>query len=89
MTKRAHVFVSGDVQGVFFRAECRRRAEELGVGGFVRNLPDGRVEAAFEGPDQAVDDAVAWCREGPPWARVESVEVGDETPAGERDFRIR
>jgi acylphosphatase len=83
------VVVSGRVQGVFFRAECERRARELGVAGFVRNLSDGRVEATFEGPDDAVDGAVAWCREGPPWARVESVEATEEEPAGDRGFRVR
>ena len=87
--KRVRVVVSGRVQGVFFRAECERRARELGVGGFVRNLADGRVEATFEGPDEAVEAAVAWCREGPPWARVESVETTEELPVGERGFRVR
>ena len=89
MTKRVRVVVSGRVQGVFFRAECERRARELGLGGFVRYLPVGRVEAVFEGPEGAVDAAVAWCRQGPPWAGVEGVEVAGEDPAGEAEFRIR
>jgi acylphosphatase len=75
----AHVFVSGRVQGVWFRESTRRRALELGVGGWVRNLPDGRVEALFEGDAAAVRAAVAFVREGPPMARVESLEV-DERP---------
>ena len=65
MTKRARVVVSGRVQGVFFRAECERRARELGVAGYVRNLRDGGVEAAFEGPDQAVQHLLDWSRHGP------------------------
>jgi len=87
--KRVRVVVSGRVQGVFFRVECERRARELGVAGFVRNLADGRVEATFEGPDDAVEVALAWCREGPPWAKVESVEATEEPPVGEREFRVR
>ena len=63
--KRVHVFVSGRVQGVFYRVECANRARDAGLGGFVRNLPDGRVEAAFEGPAEDVDALVAWSREGP------------------------
>jgi acylphosphatase len=82
------VLVSGEVQGVFFRAECASRARERGVAGFVRNLPDGRVEAAFEGEPEAVDELVAWCRTGPQWARVTSVEVEDQEPTGEAEFSI-
>jgi len=87
--KRVRVVVSGRVQGVFYRATCAARARELGVRGWVRNLPDGRVEAAFEGEDAAVDAMVAWCREGPPYARVEHLEVTPEEPLGEAGFRIR
>ena len=89
MTKRVHVYVSGQVQGVFYRAECRRRAQELGLGGFVRNLPDGRVEAAFEEDDADVDAVVNWCHEGTPYADVRSVDATDEEPRGEHDFRVR
>ena len=89
MTKRVHVYVAGQVQGVFYRAECRRRAQELGLGGFVRNLPDGRVEAAFEGDDADVDAVVNWCHEGTPYADVRSVDATDEEPRGEHDFRVR
>ena len=88
MTKRAHVFVSGAVQGVFFRAHCAREARNRGVGGFVRNLPDGRVEAVFEGDDDAVDALVRWCHEGTDLAEVASVEVQREEPRGERDFTV-
>jgi acylphosphatase len=89
MTKRAHVFVSGQVQGVFFRAHCARRARDRGLVGFVRNLPDGRVEAAFEGDDDAVDALVRWCHEGTNQADVDSVRVEDEEPRGDREFSVR
>ena len=84
----AHVFVSGRVQGVWFRESTRRRALELGVCGWVRNLPDGRVEACFEGEVSAVRAAVAFVREGPPLARVESLEV-DERPRSAGEPRLR
>ena len=80
--------MSGRVQGVFFRAECAGRARALGLSGWVRNAPDGRVEAAFEGAPEAVDAIVAWCRGGPPWASVADVEVVDEEPTGEMGFQI-
>ena len=86
--KRVRVLVSGRVQGVFFRAECAQAARAAGVGGFVRNLPDGRVEAVFEGPDEGVERLIGWCREGPAWAEVENVEATEEQEVGERDFRI-
>ena len=83
------VVVDGWVQGVFFRDSCRRMAAAEGVGGWVRNRPDGRVEAWFEGERPGVDRMVAWCRRGPPGARVTDVEVTPETPVGESRFRIR
>ncbi|HEX9124075.1 MAG TPA: acylphosphatase [Actinomycetota bacterium] len=88
MTRRVHVLVSGQVQGVFFRASCGARARELGVAGYVRNLPDGRVEAAFEGPSRDVDAMIAWCRRGPDRAEVEDVEVTEELSTGEEGFRV-
>ncbi|MHB8584637.1 MAG: acylphosphatase [Thermoplasmatota archaeon] len=72
---RVHVLVSGTVQGVFFRESCRSAAERAGVAGWVRNLRDGRVEALFDGPDEAVDSMVSWCRHGPPRATVLAIEV--------------
>jgi acylphosphatase len=83
------VLVSGIVQGVFFRQETSMRARQLGVAGWVRNRSDGRVEAVFEGAQDAVDQLVSWCREGTPWAKVESVEVAAEEPEGLDSFRIR
>ncbi|HVR29866.1 MAG TPA: acylphosphatase, partial [Thermoanaerobaculia bacterium] len=77
------------VQGVWFRAAARERATELGVAGFARNLPDGRVELEAEGPPARIEAFLAWCGEGPPGARVESVEVQDRDPvAGPPGFRI-
>ncbi|MEX2099772.1 MAG: acylphosphatase [Acidimicrobiia bacterium] len=88
-TVRRRVFVSGRVQGVWFRGACQEQAWALGVMGWVRNAYDGRVEAVFEGPESAVDRMVAWCHEGPRHADVERVEVQAETPVGERGFRVR
>jgi acylphosphatase len=87
---RARVIVAGRVQGVFFRDSTRRRAQELGLGGWVRNLPDLRVEAVFEGERAHVEAAVAFVREGPRLARVTDVEVSWERPRGEpAAFEIR
>jgi len=85
---RRRVVVGGLVQGVWFRARCARAAEAQGVAGWVCNRADGSVEAVFEGPEDRVEAMVAWCREGPPGARVEWVRVGAEAPSGERGFRI-
>jgi len=86
--KRVRVTVSGRVQGVFFRATCARLAREAGLGGYVRNLPDGRLEAAFEGDEPAVDAMVDWCRRGPDLAWVDSVEAVLEDLAGDTTFRV-
>lgn len=83
------MFVSGRVQGVYFRATTRDRATEHGVGGWVKNLSDGRVEAVFEGDPAAVEALVEFCREGPERARVDSVEHQDESPEGLEGFEIR
>lgn len=86
---RAHVFVSGRVQGVYYRASTRDAARERGVDGWVRNLEDGRVEAVFEGPEAAVESMVEWCREGSPAASVEDVEISYGSPDGADGFEIR
>ena len=86
---RAHVFVSGRVQGVFFRATTRDTAREQGVDGWVRNLDDGRVEAVFEGAKDTVEAMVEFCHEGSPQARVEDVVVEYEEPTGLDGFEIR
>ena len=69
--RRVRVIVSGLVQGVFYRATCARLARDRGLAGSVRNRPDGRVEAVFEGPDDAVGSMVEWCRHGPDLASVD------------------
>ncbi len=88
-TVRRRVLVSGRVQGVWFRESCEREARALGVKGWVRNLSDGRVEAAFEGTAVAIERMVAWCRVGPSRARVTGVDVVSETPVGEAGFVAR
>jgi acylphosphatase len=80
--------VRGAVQGVGFRDETRARARSFGLGGFVRNQPDGSVEAVFEGDDELVESMVEWARHGPRGARVDDVEVSWEQPTGEREFRV-
>jgi acylphosphatase len=85
---RKRVIVHGRVQGVFFRDTTRRMAESRGVAGWVRNNPDGSVEAAFEGPDDAVDAMVRFAREGPRGAVVERIEVAEEHPEGVTGFRV-
>lgn len=86
---RAHVWVSGLVQGVNFRWRASDQAKVRGVNGWVRNLPDGRVEAVFEGPKPLVEEMVDWCRRGPRSAEVEDVEVVWEPPEGLDEFRVR
>lgn len=77
------------VQGVFFRYETRERAHSRGLAGWVRNLPDGRVEAVFEGPEEAVEAMVRWCRQGPRHAEVREIDVAIETPEGLEGFDVR
>ena len=79
---RRRVVVHGDVQGVFFRDSTRDEAEARGVSGSVTNRDDGAVEAVFEGPQDAVEALIAFCRSGPSRARVEDVEVTEEEPEG-------
>jgi acylphosphatase len=88
--KRVHVYISGRVQGVFFRAETQRAAMNFNLTGWVRNTADGRVEAVFEGEEENVDKMLAWCRIGPPAARVENVTIKEEPyTGGFSDFSIK
>lgn len=90
MKIRAAVTVRGQVQGVNFRHYTRMQAEALGVSGWVRNLPDGRVEGCFEGEESAVEALIAWCRRGPDWARVDDLTAVREPWRGEFDnFSVR
>lgn len=86
---RVRVFVSGVVQGVGYRYSTARQAKYLGLGGWVRNLPDGRVEAVFEGDKKAIESAIDWCRSGPIGAAVSEVNWEYEQPEGDRTFEIR
>ena len=86
---RYRVLISGRVQGVFFRDSCRRLAEQHGVAGWVRNLPDGRVEAVFEGQPEQVRHLVDWARTGPRLADVADVAVQPEPPEGLAAFHIK
>lgn len=90
MKTRAHVLVSGKVQGVFFRQTTKRQTKNLDVKGWIRNLPDGRVEAVFEGEENAVRSLVEYCKHGPSRAKVENIEVKWENNNDEfNSFRIR
>lgn len=82
------MLIGGRVQGVFFRQETMRKARAAGVDGWVRNLADGRVEAAFEGGRQAVESLIGWAHGGPPLAHVTGVDVRWEDPQGESGFRV-
>jgi acylphosphatase len=87
---RVRILISGRVQGVFFRSETKREADTRSVEGWVRNRQDGRVEAVLEGEEEAIIKVIAFCRQGPPQARVKDVEVQWEDYRGEfRGFRIR
>lgn len=86
---RAHVFVSGRVQGVYFRQNTKQVATRHRVTGWVRNLPDGRVEAVFEGDEMDVNEVIEWCHVGPPKSKVEDVSVKFQKYTGEfADFSV-
>jgi acylphosphatase len=90
MNVRVHVFVSGRVQGVFFRVETRSKAIKSNVAGWVRNTPDRRVEAIFEGEKANVEQLIDFCRRGPPGARVTDIDVQWEAYTGEfKTFKIQ
>lgn len=80
---RAHLYISGLVQGVWFRAYVQRTATALGITGWIRNLPDSRVEAVMEGQRQAIELAILECKKGPPGSRVEGVDAQWMEPRGE------
>jgi acylphosphatase len=88
--KRKHVLIEGMVQGVFFRANTQKMASSLGLNGWVRNLPDGRVEAVFEGEEHILAAMLDWCRQGPPFAAVGHIDVKDEPYSGDyTSFNVR
>ena len=86
---RRRVMVEGEVQGVFFREECRQQARDAGVAGSARNLADGRVEVVLEGEEDAVGRVVDWCRQGRSGAEVPGIDVSDEEPEGLSGFETR
>ncbi len=85
----SRLFITGRVQGVFFRANAEKKAAELGVRGWVRNTPDGAVEAQAEGSRKAIDDFAAWCKTGPDGARVDNVDVEDVSDESCSGFEVR
>ncbi|KYC45487.1 MAG: Acylphosphatase [Candidatus Methanofastidiosum methylothiophilum] len=88
--KRVRIYVSGLVQGVFYRANAQKEAQRLRVTGYVKNLHDGRVEAVIEGEDICVNKMIQWCEVGPKYARVDKVELINEHYNGEfKDFSIK
>jgi acylphosphatase len=90
MKIRYHVFVSGRVQGVFFRQNTLKRAKALGLKGWVKNTEDGKVEAVFEGEKEKIEKILEWMRKGPPFARVDGLEIEWENFKGEfDDFEIK
>ena len=90
MSVCAHLLISGRVQGVFYRATCASEARARGLLGWVRNLPDGNVEALLQGPKEKVEDMIRWCYRGPSEARVSKIDVAYREPdPALTDFRIR
>ncbi|NBD33250.1 MAG: acylphosphatase [Cyanobacteria bacterium] len=85
---RAHVYISGKVQGVGYRLSTQSEAVKLGIKGWVRNVFDGSVEAVFEGEKKAVAQMIQWCHQGPPAAVVKNVQVEYETPEGLPEFQV-
>jgi acylphosphatase len=75
MKSRSHIFVFGKVQGVLFRENTRKKAAEFGLSGFVRNLPNGKVEAVFEGEKEKIEKIIRWIKKGPETAQVENIEI--------------
>lgn len=87
---QAHVLISGKVQGVFFRSNTEDKAKELGLNGWVKNLPDGRVEAVFEGNEKKVKEMVEWCKKGPRFSHVRRIDVEFNKASNEfKNFEIR
>ena len=80
MKSKVHVIISGKVQGVWFRANTKNKAEQLNIIGWVRNTPDGKVEAIFEGEERDVHEMIKWCNEGPPLANVKNIDVEPSSP---------
>ena len=90
MKSRSHIFVSGKVQGVFFRENTREKAAEFGLNGFIRNLQNGKVEAIFEGEKEKIEKIIQWIKKGPETTQVENIEINWQNYKGEfKNFEIR
>ena len=89
MKSNVHVIISGQVQGVWFRASTKQKAQELGLTGWVRNTNDGAVEAIFEGEEEIVNKMIDWCYNGPPLAKVENIKLKKQQTIGFNNFEIR
>jgi len=90
MKNTVHVYISGKVQGVWYRASTKQKAEQLGIKGWVRNLPDGRVEAFFQGDNRAIEEIIKWCNIGPKLSKVTDVVI-DEVESSDffSEFKIK
>jgi len=90
MKTSAHLIISGKVQGVWFRASTKQKAEQLGIAGWVKNTDNGRVEALIEGDEKQIQDMIKWCHQGPPLSRVKKVEVKNiDSTNGFNGFEIK
>lgn len=89
MLSRAHVVISGRVQGVCYRAFTQHQAVTLGLSGWVKNMPEGCVEAVFEGRRETIEQAILACKSGPPGARVNDIDIAWKSPLEEQGFEIR
>ena len=88
--KRIHLIAYGNVQGVFYRSNARKKASELGLKGFVRNLPDGAVEVVAEGAENNINELIKFCKNNPGYSNVDKVEIKKEKPTNEFDgFEVR
>jgi acylphosphatase len=88
--KRVHIFISGIVQGVFFRSNIKEKANKLNLKGFVKNLPNGKVEAVFEGKEENINEILKFCKKGPQGAKIKDVEIKEEKVSNEfNSFGVR
>jgi len=88
--KRVHIFISGTVQGVFFRSNIKKIANKLNLKGFVKNLPNGKVEAVFEGKEENINEILKFCKKGPSGAKIKKIEVKEEKVSNEfSSFEVR
>lgn len=79
MKKNVHITINGKVQGIWFRANTKQKAEQLGITGWVKNIPNGSVEAIFEGEENCIKEMIDWCQHGPPQAKVENIEIKEQS----------